>query len=95
MRVASRDDVTAEQAVSASHAAEGLLRRVDLIRIGAQVLDHAGALAPVRLRSLDAIHLATAIALGTRLEAMVVYDLRLAAAARAAGLQVQAPSQEG
>jgi len=43
------------------------------------------------LRSLDAIHLATARMLGTDLTAVATYDKRLASAARDAGMRVIAP----
>jgi hypothetical protein len=46
----------------------------------------------VRLRALDAIHLASALALGDELTTFVCYDARLSDAARAAGLPVVAPS---
>jgi predicted nucleic acid-binding protein len=41
-------------------AGRKVLSRLDLVRIGTGVLDEAGALLPADLRSLDAIHLATA-----------------------------------
>ncbi|MGH3275856.1 MAG: type II toxin-antitoxin system VapC family toxin [Streptosporangiaceae bacterium] len=44
------------------------------------------------LRSLDAIHLATAHGIRTELTAFVCYDKRLCESARAAGLPVEAPS---
>lgn len=44
-----------------------------------------------RLRSRDAIHLATARVLGTDLDAVVTYDDRLAAAAADAGMPVLRP----
>ena len=44
------------------------------------------------LRSLDAIHLATALAMQSRLTALVTYDKRLASTASAAGLPVAAPA---
>jgi hypothetical protein len=44
------------------------------------------------LRTLDAIHLATALAVGDGLDGFVCYDARLAAAARAVGLPVVAPA---
>lgn len=47
---------------------------------------------PPIVRTLDAIHLATAVSLGHELAGMVVYDLRLAEAARHAGITVWAPS---
>lgn len=45
-----------------------------------------------KLRTLDAIHLATALSLSQDLEALVTYDVRLAGAAGDAGLSVVAPS---
>lgn len=45
-----------------------------------------------RLRSLDAIHLATARILGPDLDAFVTYDQRLASAATDAGLVVVSPT---
>jgi uncharacterized protein len=47
-------------------------------------------LLPGRLRSADAIHLATALRVDAR--AMAVYDAELAAAASAAGLRVLSPA---
>ncbi|MBW8867314.1 MAG: hypothetical protein JF610_08250 [Acidobacteria bacterium] len=52
----------------------------------------AAHIGPLTLRALDAIHLATALSLEPDVDGMVVYDTRLAAAARAAGLRVWAPS---
>jgi len=43
------------------------------------------------LRSLDAIHLATARVLGPDLDAIVTYDDRLAMASRDAGMIVESP----
>jgi hypothetical protein len=45
------------------------------------------------LRSLDAIHLATARLLGTELAALLTYDDRLATAAGDAGIPVLAPHE--
>lgn len=52
----------------------------------------ASLLEPRLLRSLDAVHLASAISLGDELEVFITYDLRLADAARGAGLTVLAPA---
>jgi predicted nucleic acid-binding protein len=68
------------------------LRRIDLVGIDDRLLDAAGLLDPRILRTLDAIHLATAIALGDDLEAILTYDQRLAAAARLVGLPTTAPA---
>ena len=57
-----------------------------------RIAEAAAVLPPVNLRSLDAIHLAFALALGDELDAFVTYDARLADAARANGLPVVAPA---
>jgi uncharacterized protein len=51
----------------------------------------AATMEPVELRTLDAIHLAAALALGDDLAAVLTYDHRMAHAARARGIQVIAP----
>jgi predicted nucleic acid-binding protein len=56
------------------------------------VLDSAAVLPGAALRSLDAIHLATAEALVAGLSWFVAYDKRLADAARERGLAVVAPA---
>ncbi|WP_419994088.1 type II toxin-antitoxin system VapC family toxin [Streptomyces boninensis] len=72
-------------------AAEDLLDRVLRIRITDPIL-RAAAMFPVRhLRTLDAIHLASAEHLEQALTAFVTYDKRLAAAADARGLPVEVP----
>ncbi|HEY4024534.1 MAG TPA: PIN domain-containing protein [Pseudonocardiaceae bacterium] len=58
-----------------------------------RVRDVAAAV-PGNVRSLDAIHVATAERLGTRLTALVTYDNRMACVARAAGLPVAMPGVE-
>jgi hypothetical protein len=54
------------------------------------LLEGAGALAEPALRALDAIHVASAVALHP-IEAFVTYDERQAAAARLAGLRTMSP----
>lgn len=71
--------------------ARRIMAHVHLIRPDDVLLAAATRLEPASLRALDAIHLATALALGHELGGMVVYDRRLAAAARDAGLEVFAP----
>jgi len=69
------------------------LARVDQVAIDRDLLDAAATLAPgERLRSLDAIHLASAHALGPDLRAVVTYDQRMVAAALALGMVVEAPT---
>ena len=68
------------------------LSGVTLIRLEEAVQTLAGAIGPPRLRSLDAIHLASALSIGDYPEAFVTYDDRLADAARAIGLNVLRPA---
>lgn len=67
------------------------LRRVDLIGIDDRILDAAGLLEPHVLRTLDAIHLATAMAVGDDLEVIVTYDERMVDAARLLGMSTATP----
>lgn len=67
------------------------LRRIDLIAIDDRILDAAGTIEPQVLRTLDAIHLATALAVGDDLEAIVTYDERMVEGARLLGLPTATP----
>jgi predicted nucleic acid-binding protein len=69
----------------------GVLQRLDLVRVNDRILNVAGVLVPVELRSLDAIHLATAQELGPELAAVVTYDERMSAAARQLGCRIVQP----
>lgn len=69
-----------------------VLARVDLVRVNDRVLGQAGTLQPATIRSLDAIHLATAKALGDDVRQIVTYDERMIAAAEDLGFRVVAPS---
>lgn len=51
----------------------------------------AGNLDPAGIRTLDAIHLAAAVAAGEELGGVITYDARMAAAARELGLLALAP----
>jgi predicted nucleic acid-binding protein len=72
-------------------AISDLLDRVDLVEPDRSVFTEAGLLPGRSLRSLDALHVATAL----RVDASVVaaYDQRLLEAARAVGLATTAPGQ--
>jgi predicted nucleic acid-binding protein len=72
--------------------AERVLGRIALLRIDDPILDVASQLSPADLRSLDAIHLATALSAAGAIAGMVTYDDRLARAAAAARVQVYAPA---
>ena len=71
---------------------ESVLARIDLVRVNDRILNNAGAMLPVDLRSLDAIHLATAQHLGADLARIVTYDDRLENAAENLGLTVARPT---
>jgi len=68
-----------------------LLLQPRLLAIEARILDTAARLSPPSLRSLDAIHLASALELRDELTAFVAYDDRLLAAASALGMPVASP----
>jgi len=69
-----------------------LWERVDIAELDPRISVVAAGLEPVGLRSLDAIHLASALAIVDELDAFITYDVRLADAARAHGLTVLAPA---
>lgn len=69
------------------------LSRLDQISIDRELLDQASALDPgTVLRSLDAIHLASAQSAGADLHAVVTYDQRMSTAAMALGMTVETPT---
>jgi predicted nucleic acid-binding protein len=72
--------------------ANDALVRIELIRISERVLRSAGEVLPVGVRSLDAIHVATARDIDEQVSRFVTYDARLAAAAESAGFTVVAPT---
>lgn len=69
--------------------ADRLLRSCVLISVSDAIIGLARTLTSERLRTLDAIHLATAMLAGA--EAMAVYETRLGEAAAAHGLTAIAP----
>jgi uncharacterized protein len=73
-------------------AGRQVLSRVDLVRVSDPVLSQAGTMLPVELRSLDAIHIATAGRIGADLGEIVTYDQRMAAVARSMGYKVSSPT---
>jgi len=68
------------------------LTAITLLPIDEPILDDAADLPPLELRSLDALHLATAQSLGDELDHLYCYDDRLSSAARALGIPVAKPS---
>ncbi len=71
--------------------ARSVLSRIDLVRITDRVLNAAGELLPADIRSLDAIHLASALQLGTDLRSLITYDQRMLDAARHLSLNATNP----
>jgi uncharacterized protein len=76
---------------SALETATLLLGGIDLLPVDRSVIEHAASVRPFELRSLDAIHLASALSVKDAVTAFVVYDDRLRSAARHAGLVVASP----
>ncbi|MBP6997289.1 MAG: type II toxin-antitoxin system VapC family toxin [Phycicoccus sp.] len=72
-------------------AALMLMAELALVPIDPSVIDTAWSLDPPALRSLDALHLASALSLNATGLTFVAYDHRLVAAAASAGLMVEAP----
>lgn len=69
-----------------------ILSDMEVVEVLPAIASVAATLEPASLRTLDAIHLATALALVPDLDAFVTYDDRLAEAARAIGLPVVRPA---
>jgi predicted nucleic acid-binding protein len=72
-----------------------VLDRLVLVDTDRRILERAAGLAPAELRSLDAIHLATALEVRDSIDAVVTYDDRLAAAAQIHGFATAAPGRAG
>ena len=74
--------------------ADEVMASVHLLRVDDEILGQAARLEPPTLRSLDSLHLASALSLSEDLGAMVIYDSALAAAAAACGVAVLAPGKK-
>lgn len=75
----------------ATDRAREVLDRVEMLDLDEPLLHAAADLDGPLLRSLDAIHLAAALALGDELGELVTYDGRMAHHAQELGLRVAAP----
>lgn len=71
------------------------LEHLGFVHLATDVVDAAIREPDPALRSLDALHVATARVLGDQVEGFVTYDRRQAAAASAAGLPVLSPGRPG
>lgn len=72
--------------------ARSLLAGLDFLPISTGLIEAAADVGSALLRTLDAVHLASAISLGPALAAFVAYDARLASAAQEADLPVVQPA---
>jgi predicted nucleic acid-binding protein len=72
--------------------ARRLLDGIDIVPISHVIVEQAAILIPRNLRSLDAIHLASALSLNEDLTDFVAYDVLLCTAAANAGLPVVSPT---
>ena len=79
----------APQAVARARA---VIAGTMLLAIDDEVLELAARLDPLTLRTLDAIHLASAIRLGSDLDMLVTYDRRMIVAAQQLGLPAISPA---
>jgi predicted nucleic acid-binding protein len=69
-----------------------VLDQIDLIDLDQRIRMLAQAVTPATVRSLDAIHLGTALRSRSSLTSFVTYDKRLLDAAKGAGLAIDAPA---
>ena len=82
----------------ARHAPEAVARLhpvldlIELVELDAGIRILAQTVRPATVRSLDAIHLATALRIRPQLTSFITYDKRLADAAQTAGLTVDMPA---
>lgn len=76
----------------ATAAARQLLDSFDGLILTDEIVEQAAGLTPAELRTLDAIHLATAIVYRDSLTALCAYDRRLLEAARAHNVPVVSPA---
>jgi uncharacterized protein len=74
----------------AQSAVSDVLARIDLVEPDRSLFTEAGLIPGANLRSLDALHVATALRLEARV--VVAYEQRLQQAARAVGLATAAPT---
>jgi predicted nucleic acid-binding protein len=72
-------------------AAEELLADISFFAVDRLLTIRAGWVRPASVRSLDAIHIASAVAMQGDLETLVTYDKRMIEAAQTAGLPVASP----
>ncbi|MEO5575531.1 MAG: type II toxin-antitoxin system VapC family toxin [Gaiellaceae bacterium] len=75
--------------ITGAQRSRAVLDAIKLLELDRELLEDAVSYTSAHVRSLDAIHLSSAIRIGSK--QMLVYDRRLAEAAAAAGLEVLSP----
>jgi predicted nucleic acid-binding protein len=96
VELASSNALVMRRAVRRHHAdrlwvVELALAEIAVIDVSTEVLRLASVLDPVSLRTLDAIHLASALDIREEIDAFAAYDTRLLEAARAVGFPTISP----
>lgn len=74
-------------------AAGKLLAQLDLMPLTSDLIEDAAGIGEANLRSLDAIHLASALSIRSDMAGFIAYDQRLGDAAVAAGLELLRPGR--
>jgi predicted nucleic acid-binding protein len=83
---------TRRHGAAALERARSLLQTLQLVQLADTLLDAAGILEPMEMRSLDATHLAAAALIAPELTALVTYDKRMAEGAALLGFPVVSPA---
>ncbi len=73
--------------------ADRVLARIGLVELNASICACAAGLQPLGLRTLDAIHIATALDVADGAAAIITYDDRQADAARSSDMEVFSPGR--
>lgn len=85
--------VARSQAPSDAYArAHEVFNRVNLKSLDEDIISKAEMIKPASVRTLDSIHLGTALACGSELEVLITYDRRMASAAEELGVVTDAPA---
>jgi predicted nucleic acid-binding protein len=82
----------ARYAPEAASRLPAVLDQIDLIDLDQRIRMLARTVTPATVRSLDAIHLGTALHVRSALTSFVTYDKRLLDAAQAVGLPIDSPT---
>ena len=94
-------DLVRVEVVRAVHASDPaavprawqVIGELALIRLDGDLYERAAVLDPPSLRSLDAVHLASALSIGAELAGVLTYDQRMIEGAEALGMSVVSPGR--